>query len=152
MHRTVDGPAQTATGDDVVSSAAHSNRRRLLAAGAVALAVAAGAPQAPRARAADLPPGPVNAGFETGDLTGWTVVRGAAFGPAAVSAATTYWGGDFHQQGGHHLWGFAAAGDDATGVLRSQPFAPAADRMSSLVAGGHDPQRLYVALVRVSDG
>jgi sucrose-6-phosphate hydrolase SacC (GH32 family) len=104
------------------------------------------------AGAADLPAGPANPGFETGDLSGWTVVRGTAFGPAAVSAEPAYWGGAFRQQGGRHLWGFAAAGDDATGVLRSASFAPAADRMSFLVAGGHDPRRLYVALVRDSDG
>lgn len=94
--------------------------------------------------------GPVNPGFETGDLTGWRAT-GDAFGPGAVSGADTYWGGPFHHKGRHHLWGFAAAGDDATGTLTSSSFAAPA-RMSFLVAGGWDPDRLYVALVRDSDG
>ncbi|MER7517732.1 GH32 C-terminal domain-containing protein [Streptomyces sp. NPDC126499] len=97
-----------------------------------------------------LPSGPVNPGFETGDLTGWTA-SGTAFGTGAVTAATTYWGGPFHHRGRHHLWGFAAAGDDATGTLTSSTFAAPA-RLSFLVAGGWDPERLYVALVRDADG
>ncbi|WP_137992594.1 glycoside hydrolase family 32 protein [Streptomyces vilmorinianum] len=95
--------------------------------------------------------GPVNPGFDTGDLTGWTVTEGTAFGPAAVTTTDTYWGGPFHHRGSHHLWGFAAAGDDATGTLTSSTFA-APSRISFLVGGGWDPERLYVALVRDSDG
>ncbi|MBT2444267.1 glycoside hydrolase family 32 protein [Streptomyces sp. ISL-36] len=95
--------------------------------------------------------GPVNPGFDTGDLTGWTVTEGTAFGPTAVTTTDTYWGGPFHHRGSHHLWGYAAAGDDATGTLRSSSFT-APTRMSFLVGGGWDPERLYVALVRDSDG
>ncbi|MCT2592427.1 GH32 C-terminal domain-containing protein [Streptomyces sp. N2-109] len=95
--------------------------------------------------------GPANPGFETGDLSGWKVVGGDAFSDRAVSSEDAYWGGPFHQQGTHHLWGHAAAGDEAQGELASSTFeAPA--RMSFLVAGGWDPERLYVALVRDSDG
>ncbi|MFP3987226.1 GH32 C-terminal domain-containing protein [Streptomyces sp. E11-3] len=105
------------------------------------------APDAPRGPKAT---GPVNPGFETGDLTGWTAT-GDAFGPGAVSDTDTYWGGPFHHKGRYHLWGHAAEGDDATGTLTSSSFA-APSRMSFAIAGGWDPDRLYVALVRDSDG
>jgi sucrose-6-phosphate hydrolase SacC (GH32 family) len=130
-----------------VVSSSHTHRRLLGCAVAAFLVATPGA----GARAADLPTGPANPGFESG-LEGWTVLRGTAFGPAAVSAATTYWGGAFAQEGARHLWGFAAAGDDATGAVRSTSFAPAAPSMSFLVSGGWDPGRLYVALVRDADG
>ncbi|MFD7324929.1 glycoside hydrolase family 32 protein [Streptomyces sp. NPDC059875] len=105
----------------------------------------------PPATPRPLATGPVNPGFDTGDLTGWTVTEGTAFGPAAVTTTDTYWGGPFHHRGSHHLWGYAAAGDDATGTLRSSSFAAPA-RISFLIGGGWDPERLYVALVRDSDG
>ncbi|MET9507922.1 GH32 C-terminal domain-containing protein [Streptomyces flavidovirens] len=121
---------------------------------AAALLVAALTPisanAAPRP-APRLATGPVNPGFETGDLTGWTVTEGTAFGPRSVTDAATYWGGPFHHKGQRHLWGFAAAGDEATGTLKSSSFT-APSSLSFLIAGGWDPERLYVALVRDSDG
>jgi fructan beta-fructosidase len=33
----------------------------------------------------------INPGFESGDLTGWTVVQGQAFGEHSVSDETTWW-------------------------------------------------------------
>src|SRR5690606_10580690 len=33
----------------------------------------------------------INPGFETGDLTGWSVVEGSAFGENSVSDETTWW-------------------------------------------------------------
>ncbi|MEU6882299.1 GH32 C-terminal domain-containing protein [Streptomyces sp. NPDC046712] len=109
------------------------------------------APPAPQATPRPLATGPVNPGFDTGDLTGWTVTEGTAFGPAAVTTTDTYWGGPFQHRGSHHLWGYAAAGDDATGTLTSTSFAAPA-RISFLIGGGWDPERLYVALIRDSDG
>jgi sucrose-6-phosphate hydrolase SacC (GH32 family) len=94
---------------------------------------------------------PSNMDFETGDLSGWTVVSGDAWASTSVSDATTYWGGPFGQHGRFHLWGFAAGGDDATGVLRSSTFCLNTDAISFLIAGGNDTDRLYVALVRASD-
>jgi hypothetical protein len=94
---------------------------------------------------------PSNMDFETGDLSGWTVASGDAWASTSVSDATTYWDGPFGQHGRFHLWGFAAGGDDATGVLRSSTFCLNADAISFLIAGGNDPDRLYVALVRASD-
>ncbi|MFF6779130.1 glycoside hydrolase family 32 protein [Streptomyces sp. NPDC012637] len=124
----------------------------LLAAALVAASIPLATPLTSHAATTKtLAAGPVNPGFETGDLTGWTVTEGTAFGPGAVSTATTYWGGPFHHRGGHHLWGHAAAGDDATGTLKSSTFA-APSHIGFLVAGGWDPQRLYVALVRDADG
>ncbi|MEV6109917.1 GH32 C-terminal domain-containing protein [Streptomyces sp. NPDC051940] len=117
----------------------------------IATAATLAALLAPTAGAAPRPTAPLNPDFETGDLTGWTVVSGTAFSDAAVSAQHDYWGGPFSQHGDRHLWGFAAAGDDATGRLRSSSFT-AGRALSFLVAGGWDPEKLYVALVRDRDG
>jgi sucrose-6-phosphate hydrolase SacC (GH32 family) len=97
------------------------------------------------------PAPPPNLDFETGDLTGWTVVSGDAWSGASVSAQDAYWGGPFHQHGRFHLWGYAAAGDTGTGVLRSATFRLPGKEVSFLVGGGNDAERLYVALVRAAD-
>src|SRR4051812_24384887 len=93
----------------ITRSAAVVFATALLATGGVAVADTTASP-------------PSNMDFETGDLTGWTVVSGDAWAPTSVSDATSYWGGPFGQHGRFHLWGFAANGDDATGVLRSSTF------------------------------
>ncbi|WP_344260849.1 glycoside hydrolase family 32 protein [Actinomadura napierensis] len=93
--------------------------------------------------------GPDNADFETGDLSGWQVVAGDAF---SVTDATTYWGGAFNKHGTRFLSGFVSKGDDATGEVRSSTFRLDSATMSFLVSGGWNPDRLYVALVRASDG
>lgn len=95
--------------------------------------------------------GPVNPSFETGDLSGWQVINGTAFGNASVSSAASYWGGPFNQVGKTFLWGFSQAGDTAVGRLRSSTFR-ASSVMSFLVGGGYDPARLFVGLVLESDG
>jgi OHCU decarboxylase len=102
-----------------------------------------------------------NHDFATGDLTGWTVVSGTTFSDANVTTRSDWgWGGPFYQadtgsDGGHHLWGFNpdAGGDDATGVLRSATVVLGGDGLVDLlVSGGNDPDRLYAAAVRASDG
>ena len=95
--------------------------------------------------------GPVNPSFETGNIDGWTVLSGDAFGNASVSSVASYWGGPFNQVGNDFLWGFAQSGDPAVGQIRSSTFQ-ASSVMSFLVGGGWDPVNLYVALVRESDG
>jgi beta-fructofuranosidase len=95
--------------------------------------------------------GPENPSFETGNLAGWTVLSGDAFGNAAVSSATSYWGGPFNQVGKDFLWGIAESGDPAVGELRSSSFQ-ASSVMSFLVGGGWDPINLYVGLIRERDG
>lgn len=91
---------------------------------------------------------PQNPDFETGDLTGWTVVRGDTF---SASNATTYWGGPFNQHGKDFLSGYITHGDDATGEVRSSGFRLSSDAVSFLIGGGWNPGKLYVALVRASD-
>jgi beta-fructofuranosidase len=94
--------------------------------------------------------GPENPSFETGNLAGWTVVSGTAFGNASVTSTTSYWGGPFNQVGKDFLWGFMEDGETAVGELRSSTFQ-ASSVMSFLVGGGYDPLNLYVGLVRESD-
>ena len=94
--------------------------------------------------------GPVNPSFETGNIDGWTVVSGDAFGNASVSSASSYWGGPFNQVGKDFLWGITQSGEAAVGVLRSSTFQ-ASSVMSFLVGGGWDPVNLYIGLVRDSD-
>ncbi|KAJ3492181.1 hypothetical protein NLG97_g5456 [Lecanicillium saksenae] len=96
-------------------------------------------------------PGPENANFETGNLQGWTVLSGEAFGDASVSSSDKYFDGPFHQQGKYFLWGYQKAGDGPVGRLRSSTFR-ASSVMSFLVGGGYNPDKLYVGLVRESDG
>jgi sucrose-6-phosphate hydrolase SacC (GH32 family) len=91
---------------------------------------------------------PQNPDFETGDLSGWTVVRGDTF---MASNATTYWGGTFNQHRDDFLSGYIAHGDDATGEIRSSTFPLSSDAVSFLIGGGWNPGKLYVALVRASD-
>ncbi|WP_139905568.1 cell wall-binding repeat-containing protein [Clostridium thermarum] len=104
-----------------------------------------------------------NAGFETGDLTGWTV-EGNAFADEMVTDAEDWgWGGPFNQAIGygqatrHHLWAFIAPengglGDAATGSIKSDNFILGGDgKISFLVGGGNNIDNLYVALVRASD-
>lgn len=96
-------------------------------------------------------PGPQNPNFETGTLEGWTVLSGDAFGDASVSNSSGYFDGSFHQNGNYFLWGYQKAGDGPVGMLRSSTFQ-ASSVMSFLVGGGYNPEKLYIGLVRESDG
>jgi sucrose-6-phosphate hydrolase SacC (GH32 family) len=96
-------------------------------------------------------PGPINPSFETGNLEGWEIANGTAFGNGSVTPETSFWGGTFNQVGKYFVWGFAQAGDTAFGTLRSSSFQ-ASSVMSFLVGGGYDPVNLYIGLVRESDG
>lgn len=96
-------------------------------------------------------PGPPNAGFETGDLSGWEVVSGDAFGPNSVSSGETYWDGPYRQEGSNFILGTAQSGEAAVGELRSASFQ-ASSATSFLIGGGYDAENLYVALVRDDDG
>ncbi|KAM0080843.1 hypothetical protein ACKRZS_006996 [Fusarium odoratissimum] len=95
-------------------------------------------------------PGPENPSFETGNLEGWEVVSGTAFGKDSISTDLSYWDGPFHQDGKKFLLGFKQAGETAVGELKSSTFR-ASSALSFLIGGGYDPDNLYVALVRESD-
>ncbi|TES56775.1 hypothetical protein E2L07_03750 [Halalkalibacterium halodurans] len=87
-------------------------------------------------------------------IRGWEVVSGDAYGPESL-VRDTHWsdGGTFDQAGDYHLWGFKAAGDEATGELHSSPFVLSGNGgIDFLIGGGDDIENLYVALVRVADG
>jgi sucrose-6-phosphate hydrolase SacC (GH32 family) len=94
---------------------------------------------------------PSNSGFEAGNLQGWQVLSGNAWGDRSVSDVASYWDGPFHKDGKYFLLGTAQAGETAVGEIRSASFK-AGKVMSFLVSGGYDPTNLYVALVRDSDG
>ncbi|KAK4151365.1 glycosyl hydrolase [Chaetomidium leptoderma] len=95
--------------------------------------------------------GPVNPGFEAGNLQGWQVVSGNAFGDRSVSDAASYWGGPFYQDQKFFILGAAQAGEAAVGELKSGSFK-ASSVLSFLVGGGYDPDNLYIGLVRDRDG
>ncbi|MFD0670846.1 GH32 C-terminal domain-containing protein [Cohnella sp. GCM10027633] len=98
--------------------------------------------------------GIINHDFESGNLTGWTVVSGNAFSAADVTTDVNWgWGGPFNQNGSYHLWGFKDGGDGQVGVLKSETFTLGGNgTIDFLIGGGNDINNLYVALVRASDG
>ena len=99
-----------------------------------------------------------NHDFATGDLSGWTVEEGTAFSAAGVTRETRFWNRHpFNSSGripgGYHFWGFNAAGDAPTGVMRSERFVlGGSGQINFLMAGGRDIDNLYVALVLDSSG
>jgi hypothetical protein len=96
-----------------------------------------------------------NHDFEAGNLSGWTVVSGTAFGSGAVVNTNTAVGGNgesFNKQGDDVLWGYKLAGDAAVGELRSPIFTVAAGDARLKVGGGQDTTNLYVALVDATTG
>ncbi|WDZ54626.1 GH32 C-terminal domain-containing protein [Paenibacillus polymyxa] len=100
-----------------------------------------------------------NHDFATGDLTGW-ITEGDAFQNVHVTNTQFFWDTIYFNPshkipGGYHLWGFneQAGGDSLTGALRSQNFILGGNgKINFLISGGRDIDRLYVALVRASDG
>lgn len=115
----------------------------------------------PASPAAEQVGGLANHDFEAGDLSGWIVEEGNAFTDAHITSRNDWgWGGPFNQaydrqdQGRHHLWGFHPDyGDDALGKMKSETFTLGGNAaIDFLIAGGKDSDKLYVALVRASDG
>jgi len=97
-----------------------------------------------------------NAGFETGDLTGWTPT-GNEWTNKNVTDATTWWGGVFNQVGKYHCAGFVdplvgGLGDSGTGTLESSQFTLSGKgEINFLIGGGDDKKNLYVTL-ETADG
>ena len=81
-----------------------------------------------------------NGGFETGDLTGWSVVSGTINESAAVSSASTWWNEQvpYNQGGNYHFDGWAAQSDEAaTYTLRSSEFQLGGSGQISFKMGGN---------------
>ncbi|XEC93551.1 GH32 C-terminal domain-containing protein [Paenibacillus tarimensis] len=94
-----------------------------------------------------------NPGFETGDLSGWTIVEGTAFSSGDVADDISYWDKQaFNQHNFWHIWG--GKGDNSkVGELHSETFLLGGDgQIDFLIGGNNDIDSLYVALVRDSDG
>jgi len=95
-----------------------------------------------------------NPGFETGDLTGWTVVEGDAFGPDSVSDETVWWdeGIPYNQQGIYHLNGWKS-GEEATGVLRSGDFELGGTGWITFsLGGGKHTDQAYISVTDADTG
>lgn len=95
-----------------------------------------------------------NPGFETRDLTGWTVTSGSAFGPDSVSDETVWWAEQipYHQEGAYHLNGWKYA-ESATGVLRSSTFELGGSGWISFKLGGaKNPDKVFINIVYADTG
>ncbi|EES73880.1 hypothetical protein POTG_01587 [Paenibacillus sp. oral taxon 786 str. D14] len=95
-----------------------------------------------------------NPSFETGDMTGWTVVSGEAFGPDSVSNETTWWAEQipYHQEGTYHLNGWKYS-ESATGVLRSSTFELGGSGWISFKLGGaKNPNKVFINIVEADTG
>jgi hypothetical protein len=82
--------------------------------------------------------------FEDGTLVGWRA-QGSAWG-AAPRARKLPGQGDVRGYQGRYWLSSMHGGDSATGTLTSPEFALAGDRLSFLVSGGRDAERLRVEL------
>ncbi|GIM30378.1 levanase [Clostridium polyendosporum] len=97
-----------------------------------------------------------NAGFETGNLTGWTAT-GTEWSNKNITDITTWWGGLFNRSGKYHCLGYidpatGGLGDAGTGTLESSEFTLGGNgQINFLVAGGDDVKNLYVTL-ETADG
>ena len=94
----------------------------------------------------------INGGFETGDLTGWTVEGGSG---ANVSTATTYWEGDknFHDMKGQTVQTFDKEGnyflmtdEGQTVTLKSSVFTLGGDGIITFKLGTAKNSVSYVAV------
>ena len=91
-----------------------------------------------------------NGGFETGDLTGWTVTSGTVAN-GAVTTGDTFWGEGipYNNEGYFHFDGWQANGDEAaTYSLRSETFTLGGSGHISFRMGG----RTAVLRVYTEDG
>lgn len=80
-----------------------------------------------------------NGGFETGDLTGWTVDGGRVHTDSAVSSETTFWGEgiSYNQGGNYHFDGWNAQYEESeTYALKSDVFTLSGSGFISFKMGG----------------
>lgn len=94
----------------------------------------------------------MNGGFETGDLTGWSVEEGTAFADVNVFGDTDCWNGSYNQQGNYHLDGWQGANEAGKGVLRSSVFTlGGTGKISFRLGGGNNAEATYIS-VKKTDG
>ncbi|MDE7242920.1 MAG: S-layer homology domain-containing protein [Oscillospiraceae bacterium] len=94
-----------------------------------------------------------NGGFETGDLSGWTILTESVWGKdesgayKGISSDQTYWGEKlpYNQEGNYHLNGWEVTGDEAVSWgIRSSMFTLGGSGWISLRMGGNAAQvRIY---------
>ncbi len=77
-----------------------------------------------------------NAGFETGDLTGWTVIEGEAFADAGVNSDETFWAEEipYNRDGNYH---YGMYNEEATGIMNSSVFVLGGSGYMSFLLGGN---------------
>lgn len=82
----------------------------------------------------------INGNFETGDLTGWTVLTEGFHADTAVTSATTYWGEElpYNQEGSYHLDGWnTGIAENGTWAIRSSEFTLGGSGWITIRMGGH---------------
>ncbi|MGO4548515.1 hypothetical protein AB4Z29_27375 [Paenibacillus sp. 2TAB23] len=95
---------------------------------------------------------PVNGGFETGDLTGWTIVEGDAFIDDTVMTNPTFWKEKipFKHEGNWHLYGLGfdeTIKETKTGKLKSSTFTMCGDgKISMKIGAARDIDTTFVAV------
>ncbi len=92
-----------------------------------------------------------NGGFETGDLSGWTVTSGTAFSRFGVTAAVSYGGTVPYGKDGTYLYGVFA--EDLVGTMQSEPFTiGGSGYLSFKLGGGANPGLTYLSIVDAATG
>ncbi len=103
------------------------------------------------------PVGNLRFSFESGELEDWELVEGS-FGQSVTSQASLVRKAaqTFARHGAYHLSTLMVEADNVSdkqvGVLESPVFKLEGGQAAFLVAGGFDPERLYVALVDAGSG
>lgn len=95
----------------------------------------------------------INGGFETGDLTGWTIVQGDAFSNDGVNSQKYYWAESipYNRDGNYHFGYYNPTG---TGVMQSSEFVLGGSGVIGFKLGGcADRERTYLrVMVKSSTG
>ncbi len=95
-----------------------------------------------------LPNDILNPGFETGDLTGWTVLEGTYDDDDVTSEVDYSHPEPINKEGDYHLWGK----DHKTAQIKSSHFVLAGTgEITFLIGGGNDIDNQYVALMSAAD-
>ncbi|MDP3131129.1 MAG: glycoside hydrolase family 125 protein, partial [Bacillota bacterium] len=92
-----------------------------------------------------------NGGFETGDLTGWTVTSGTAFNRLGVTSATSFDGTVPYGKDGDYLYGVYA--EQLVGTMISDPFVIGGTGYLTFRLGGcYNEALTYLSIVDAETG